>query len=113
MPDKKGTSALLFPCDGPGRSGTCQTLLGSSLLPNTCSDVNNWVTLLALEALGIWQGTVAQFNESSYLPHGLAARLPPGCTLPKRSTATRPTARNNPVRLVLDVPIRVYGATGL
>jgi hypothetical protein len=68
MPDKKDFG-FVFPCDGPGRSGTCQTstweqsfYLAMFWMLNTIG----WVTFYwHWKHLGIWQGNVAQFNESS------------------------------------------------
>jgi photosystem I P700 chlorophyll a apoprotein A2 len=68
MPDKKDFG-FTFPCDGPGRGGTCQTsaweqsfYLGIFWMLNTIA----WVTFyFHWKLLGIWQGNVAQFNESS------------------------------------------------
>ena len=68
MPDKKDFG-YTFPCDGPGRGGTCQTssweqsfYLAMFWMLNTIG----WVTFYwHWKHLGIWQGNVAQFNESS------------------------------------------------
>jgi photosystem I P700 chlorophyll a apoprotein A2 len=68
MPDKKDFG-YTFPCDGPGRGGTCQTssweqsfYLAMFWMLNTIG----WVTFyFHWKHLGIWQGNVAQFNESS------------------------------------------------
>jgi photosystem I P700 chlorophyll a apoprotein A2 len=68
FPDKKDFG-FTFPCDGPGRGGTCQTsaweqsfFLAMFWMLNTLG----WVTFYwHWKHLGIWQGNVAQFNESS------------------------------------------------
>ena len=68
MPDKKDFG-FTFPCDGPGRGGTCQTsaweqsfYLAVFWMLNTIG----WTTFYwHWKHLGIWQGNVAQFNESS------------------------------------------------
>jgi len=68
FPDKKDFG-FTFPCDGPGRGGTCQTsaweqsfFLALFWMLNTIG----WVTFYwHWKHLGIWQGNVAQFNESS------------------------------------------------
>jgi photosystem I P700 chlorophyll a apoprotein A2 len=67
MPDKKDFG-YAFPCDGPGRGGTCDIsawdafYLAMFWMLNTIG----WVTFYwHWKHLGIWQGNVAQFNESS------------------------------------------------
>ncbi|MBW4546141.1 MAG: photosystem I core protein PsaB [Symplocastrum torsivum CPER-KK1] len=68
FPDKKDFG-FTFPCDGPGRGGTCQTsaweqsfFLATFWMLNTLG----WVTFyFHWKHLGVWQGNVAQFNESS------------------------------------------------
>nr|AYD72382.1 photosystem I P700 chlorophyll a apoprotein A2 [Acetabularia peniculus] len=67
MPDKKDFG-YSFPCDGPGRGGTCDIsawdafYLAFFWMLNTIG----WVTFyFHWKNLGIWQGNVAQFNESS------------------------------------------------
>lgn len=68
FPDKKDFG-FTFPCDGPGRGGTCQTsaweqsfFLATFWMLNTLG----WVTFYwHWKHLGVWQGNVAQFNESS------------------------------------------------
>jgi photosystem I P700 chlorophyll a apoprotein A2 len=67
MPDKKDFG-YSFPCDGPGRGGTCDIsawdafYLAMFWMLNTIG----WVTFYwHWKHLGIWQGNVAQFNESS------------------------------------------------
>ncbi|PSP15973.1 MAG: photosystem I core protein PsaB [Cyanobacteria bacterium QS_8_64_29] len=67
MPDKKDFG-YSFPCDGPGRGGTCDIsawdafYLAMFWMLNTIA----WVTFYwHWKHLGVWQGNVAQFNESS------------------------------------------------
>ncbi|WP_205370343.1 photosystem I core protein PsaB [Thermoleptolyngbya sp. PKUAC-SCTB121] len=67
MPDKKDFG-YSFPCDGPGRGGTCDIsawdafYLAMFWMLNTIG----WVTFYwHWKHLGVWQGNVAQFNESS------------------------------------------------
>ncbi|MGK7876021.1 MAG: photosystem I core protein PsaB [Xenococcaceae cyanobacterium] len=67
MPDKKDFG-FAFPCDGPGRGGTCDIsawdafYLAMFWMLNTLG----WLTFYwHWKHLGIWQGNVAQFNESS------------------------------------------------
>jgi photosystem I P700 chlorophyll a apoprotein A2 len=67
MPDKKDFG-YAFPCDGPGRGGTCDISAWDSFYLslfwalNTCA----WLTFYwHWKHLGIWQGNVAQFNENS------------------------------------------------
>ncbi|MBW4440555.1 MAG: photosystem I core protein PsaB [Plectolyngbya sp. WJT66-NPBG17] len=68
MPDKKDFG-FNFPCDGPGRGGTCQIAsweqsfyLATFWMLNTIG----WVTFYwHWKHLAIWSGNVAQFNESS------------------------------------------------
>ncbi|MBD2067748.1 photosystem I core protein PsaB, partial [Leptolyngbya sp. FACHB-671] len=68
FPDKKDFG-FSFPCDGPGRGGTCQSsawqqsfYLAMFWMLNTLG----WVTFyFHWKHLGIWSGNVAQFNESS------------------------------------------------
>ncbi|MCU0548999.1 MAG: photosystem I core protein PsaB [Leptolyngbya sp. Prado105] len=68
MPDKKDFG-FNFPCDGPGRGGTCQIAsweqsfyLATFWMLNTIA----WVTFYwHWKHLAIWSGNVAQFNESS------------------------------------------------
>jgi len=67
MPDKKDFG-YAFPCDGPGRGGTCDIsgwdsfYLAAFWMLNTIA----WVTFyFHWKHLGVWQGNVAQFNESS------------------------------------------------
>ena len=67
MPDKKDFG-YSFPCDGPGRGGTCDIsawdafYLAMFWMLNTLG----WTTFYwHWKHLTIWQGNVAQFNESS------------------------------------------------
>lgn len=67
MPDKKDFG-YSFPCDGPGRGGTCDIsawdafYLAMFWMLNTIA----WTTFYwHWKHLAIWQGNVAQFNESS------------------------------------------------
>ena len=67
MPDKKDFG-YSFPCDGPGRGGTCDIsawdafYLAMFWMLNTIG----WVTFYwHWKHLSIWGGNVAQFNESS------------------------------------------------
>ena len=67
MPDKKDFG-YSFPCDGPGRGGTCDIsgwdsfYLAMFWMLNTIG----WVTFYwHWKHLAIWSGNVAQFNESS------------------------------------------------
>ncbi|MGG6294709.1 photosystem I core protein PsaB [Leptolyngbya sp. AN02str] len=67
MPDKKDFG-YSFPCDGPGRGGTCDIsawdafYLAMFWMLNTIG----WVTFYwHWKHLGVWSGNVAQFNESS------------------------------------------------
>nr|UNJ15970.1 photosystem I P700 chlorophyll a apoprotein A2 [Cyanidioschyzonaceae sp. 3]WDB00337.1 photosystem I P700 chlorophyll a apoprotein A2 [Cyanidiococcus yangmingshanensis] len=67
MPDKKDFG-YSFPCDGPGRGGTCDIsawdafYLAMFWMLNTIG----WITFYwHWKHLSLWQGNVAQFNESS------------------------------------------------
>jgi photosystem I P700 chlorophyll a apoprotein A2 len=67
MPDKKDFG-YAFPCDGPGRGGTCDIsgwdsfYLAMFWMLNTLG----WLTFYwHWKHLGVWQGNVAQFNENS------------------------------------------------
>ena len=67
MPDKKDFG-YSFPCDGPGRGGTCDIsawdafYLAMFWMLNTIG----WVTFYwHWKHLSVWSGNVAQFNESS------------------------------------------------
>ncbi len=67
MPDKKDFG-YAFPCDGPGRGGTCDISAWDSFYLATFWMLNTigWVTFYwHWKHLGVWQGNVAQFNESS------------------------------------------------
>jgi photosystem I P700 chlorophyll a apoprotein A2 len=67
MPDKKDFG-YAFPCDGPGRGGTCDISAWDSFYLSLFWALNTvgWVTFYwHWKQLGIWQGNVAQFNESS------------------------------------------------
>ncbi len=67
MPDKKDFG-FAFPCDGPGRGGTCDISAWDSFYLALFWTLNTlgWVTFYwHWKHLGIWQGNVAQFNENS------------------------------------------------
>ena len=67
MPDKKDFG-YAFPCDGPGRGGTCDISSWDAFYLAAFWGLNTagWVTFYwHWKHLGIWQGNVAQFNESS------------------------------------------------
>lgn len=67
MPDKKDFG-YAFPCDGPGRGGTCDISAWDSFYLAMFWMLNTigWVTFYwHWKHLGVWQGNVAQFNESS------------------------------------------------
>ncbi|MEL7085785.1 MAG: photosystem I core protein PsaB [Cyanobacteria bacterium J06597_1] len=67
MPDKKDFG-YSFPCDGPGRGGTCDISAWDSFYLAMFWMLNTlgWVTFYwHWKHLGIWSGNVAQFNESS------------------------------------------------
>ncbi len=68
MPDKKDFG-YTFPCDGPGRGGTCQTSSWEQsfyLAMFWMLNLLGWVTFYwHWKHLGVWQGNVAQFNENS------------------------------------------------
>ena len=67
MPDKKDFG-YAFPCDGPGRGGTCDISAWDSFYLSLFWALNTvgWVTFYwHWKHLGIWQGNVAQFNEGS------------------------------------------------
>ena len=70
MPDKKDFG-FAFPCDGPGRGGTCDISAWDSFYLALFWTLNTlgWLTFYwHWKHLGIWQGNVAQFNEhSTYL----------------------------------------------
>ncbi|MGL5794722.1 MAG: photosystem I core protein PsaB, partial [Waterburya sp.] len=67
MPDKKDFG-YAFPCDGPGRGGTCDISAWDSFYLATFWMLNTlgWITFYwHWKHLAIWQGNVAQFNEGS------------------------------------------------
>ncbi|MEN8444442.1 MAG: photosystem I core protein PsaB [Cyanobacteria bacterium J06555_13] len=67
MPDKKDFG-YAFPCDGPGRGGTCDISAWDSVYLATFWMLNTlgWVTFYwHWKHLAIWNGNVAQFNEGS------------------------------------------------
>jgi photosystem I P700 chlorophyll a apoprotein A2 len=67
MPDKKDFG-YSFPCDGPGRGGTCDISAWDSFYLALFWTLNTlgWVTFYwHWKHLCVWQGNVAQFNENS------------------------------------------------
>ena len=67
MPDKKDFG-YSFPCDGPGRGGTCDISAWDSAYLATFWMLNTigWVTFYwHWKHLAIWEGNVAQFNQGS------------------------------------------------
>jgi photosystem I P700 chlorophyll a apoprotein A2 len=67
MPDKKDFG-YAFPCDGPGRGGTCDISAWDSAYLATFWMLNTiaWLTFYwHWKHLAVWQGNVAQFNQSS------------------------------------------------
>jgi photosystem I P700 chlorophyll a apoprotein A2 len=66
MPDKKDFG-YSFPCDGPGRGGTCDICMGCILLINVLDVKYHWMDniLLALETYYIMVRNPGQFDESS------------------------------------------------
>ena len=67
MPDKKDFG-YSFPCDGPGRGGTCDISAWDAFYLAVFWMLNTigWVTFYwHWKHLGIWQGNTAQFDESS------------------------------------------------
>ena len=67
MPDKKDFG-YSFPCDGPGRGGTCDISAWDAFYLALFWALNTvaWLTFYwHWKHLAIWQGNVAQFNESS------------------------------------------------
>jgi photosystem I P700 chlorophyll a apoprotein A2 len=67
MPDKKDFG-YAFPCDGPGRGGTCDISAWDSFYLSMFWMLNTigWLTFYwHWKHLGVWQGNVAQFNENS------------------------------------------------
>nr|QIZ74392.1 P700 apoprotein A2 of photosystem I [Draparnaldia mutabilis] len=67
MPDKKDFG-YSFPCDGPGRGGTCDISAYDAFYLSIFWSLNTigWVTFYwHWKHLTLWQGNVAQFDESS------------------------------------------------
>ena len=67
MPDKKDFG-YSFPCDGPGRGGTCDISAWDAFYLATFWMLNTigWVTFYwHWKHITLWQGNAAQFNESS------------------------------------------------
>ena len=67
IPDKKDFG-YSFPCDGPGRGGTCDISAWDAFYLAVFWILNTigWVTFYwHWKHLGIWQGNPSQFNESS------------------------------------------------
>jgi photosystem I P700 chlorophyll a apoprotein A2 len=67
MPDKKDFG-YSFPCDGPGRGGTCDISAWDAFYLAVFWALNTvgWLTFYwHWKHLAIWSGNVAQFNESS------------------------------------------------
>jgi photosystem I P700 chlorophyll a apoprotein A2 len=67
MPDKKDFG-YAFPCDGPGRGGTCDISAWDSFYLAMFWMLNTlgWVTFYwHWKHLAVWSGNVAQFNDSS------------------------------------------------
>merc|ERR1712078_599095 len=67
MPDKKDFG-YNFPCDGPGRGGTCESSAWDTFFLSVFWMLNTiaWTTYYwHWKHLTLWQGNVAQFNESS------------------------------------------------
>ncbi|MGP1386346.1 MAG: photosystem I core protein PsaB [Thainema sp.] len=67
MPDKKDFG-YSFPCDGPGRGGTCDISAWDAFYLALFWALNTvgWVTFYwHWKHLSVWSGNVAQFNESS------------------------------------------------
>ncbi|WP_204105609.1 MULTISPECIES: photosystem I core protein PsaB [Spirulina sp. CCY15215] len=67
MPDKKDFG-YSFPCDGPGRGGTCDISAWDSFYLAMFWMLNTlgWLTFYwHWKHLAVWQGNVAQFNENS------------------------------------------------
>ncbi|MFN4868000.1 MAG: photosystem I core protein PsaB [Cyanobium sp.] len=67
MPDKKDFG-YSFPCDGPGRGGTCDISAWDAFYLAVFWALNTvgWLTFYwHWKHLALWQGNVAQFNESS------------------------------------------------
>ncbi|RMF20459.1 MAG: photosystem I core protein PsaB [Cyanobacteria bacterium J083] len=67
MPDKKDFG-FAFPCDGPGRGGTCDISAWDAFYLAVFWMLNTlgWLTFYwHWKHLAVWQGNVAQFNENS------------------------------------------------
>ncbi|MEO0759636.1 MAG: photosystem I core protein PsaB [Cyanobacteria bacterium J06648_16] len=67
MPDKKDFG-YSFPCDGPGRGGTCDISAWDSFYLAMFWMLNTigWVTFYwHWKHIAVWSGNIAQFNESS------------------------------------------------
>ncbi len=67
MPDKKDFG-FAFPCDGPGRGGTCDISAWDAFYLSVFWMLNTvaWLDFYwHWKHLGVWQGNVAQFNENS------------------------------------------------
>ncbi|NEP56773.1 MAG: photosystem I core protein PsaB [Symploca sp. SIO2G7] len=67
MPDKKDFG-YAFPCDGPGRGGTCDISAWDSMYLAMFWMLNTlgWLTFYwHWKHLGVWQGNLALFNENS------------------------------------------------
>ena len=67
MPDKKDFG-YSFPCDGPGRGGTCDISAWDAFYLSVFWMLNTigWVTFYwHWKHMTLWQGNVSQFNESS------------------------------------------------
>lgn len=67
MPDKKDFG-YSFPCDGPGRGGTCDISAWDAMYMSVFWMLNTlgWTDFYwHWKHLAVWQGNVAQFNESS------------------------------------------------
>ena len=73
MPDKKDFG-FAFPCDGPGRGGTCDISAWDSFYLAMFWMLNTlgWLTFYwHWKHLGVWQGNVATVQRKLYLPDGL------------------------------------------
>ncbi|MEM9271834.1 MAG: photosystem I core protein PsaB [Cyanobacteria bacterium P01_F01_bin.143] len=67
MPDKKDFG-FAFPCDGPGRGGTCDISAWDAFYLSVFWMLNTtaWLDFYwHWKHLGVWQGNVAMFNENS------------------------------------------------
>ena len=106
MPDKKDFG-YSFPCDGPGRGGTCDIsawdafYLAMFWMLNTIG----WVTFYwHWKHVTIWQGNAGQFNESStYIMGWLRDYL--WLNSSPLINGYNPFGMNSLISLVLDVPI--------